>query len=225
MRILVVEDDLALRSVLKKRLQAEGYAVDTCTTGTDGLDYAGIVEYDAIVLDVMLPGMDGFSVLRALRAQGNKTGILLLTARDSIDDRVAGLDAGADDYLVKPFAFEELLARLRTLMRRPNTAIPALLRVEDLMLDTSTHEVRRDGKIVHLTSKEYALLEYLMHNAGSVLTRAQILDHVWSGDFAVESNVVDVYVRYLRNKIDQYSPIKLLQTVRGYGYTLKSEEK
>jgi len=223
MRVLVVEDDLALQSVLKKRLQAEGYIVETCATGPDGLDYAGIAEYDAILLDVMLPGMDGLSVLRALRAQGIKTGILLLTARDSIEDRVTGLDAGADDYLVKPFAFEELLARLRTLLRRPNTATPAILRADDLTLNTTTHEARRGGQIIQLTSKEYTLLEYLMYNAGNVLTRTQILDHVWNGDFAVESNVVDVYIRYLRNKIDQDRPVKLLQTVRGYGYALKPE--
>ena len=225
MRILVIEDDPSLQSILTKRLATEGYAVDACITGTDGLYCAENADYDAIVLDIMLPGMDGLAILRALRSQGKKTGILLLTARDSIEDRVTGLDAGADDYLVKPFAFEELLARLRTLLRRSQSATPAVLKVEDLSLNTTTHEVRRAGRILQLTSKEYALLEYLMYNAGCVLTRAQILDHVWNGAYAVESNVVDVYIRYLRNKVDQYSTVKLLQTVRGYGYTLKAEER
>lgn len=221
MRILVVEDDLALRRIIAKRLQAEGYVVETCTSGTDGLDYAQNADYDAIILDVMLPGTDGLTVLRTLRAHGKKHGILLLTARDSIEDRVAGLDAGADDYLVKPFAFEELLARLRTLLRRPNTATPAIMRIDDLTLDTATHNVERGGQPISLTSKEYALLEYLMHNAGNVLTRTQILDHVWSGEYGVESNVVDVYIRYIRNKIDKGAQTKLLQTVRGFGYALK----
>lgn len=150
---------------------------------------------------------------------------MLLTARDSIEDRVRGLDAGADDYLVKPFAFEELLARLRTLIRRPRAAIPAVLEMEDLRLDTSTHQVSRGGMPISLTAKEYALLEYLLHNAGTVLTRAQILDHVWSGDYGVESNVVDVYIRYLRNKLDQNSTKRLVHTVRGYGYVLRPEEE
>lgn len=223
MRILVIEDDPALLNIITKRLVAEGYAVDACVAGIDGLYSAANIDYDAIVLDIMLPGLDGLTILRSLRSQGKHTGILLLTARDSIEDRVTGLDAGADDYLIKPFAFEELLARLRTLLRRSHSSTPAILQAEDLSLNTTTHEARRAGRIIPLTSKEYALLEYLLYNAGNVLTREQILDHVWNGAYAVESNVVDVYIRYLRRKIDQYSSVKLLQTVRGYGYTLKAE--
>lgn len=225
MRILLVEDDLTLQRIITKRLKAEGYAVDACSTGMEGLNFATNADYDAIVLDIMLPEMDGLTILTTLRAQRNDTGILLLTARDSIEDRVRGLDAGADDYLVKPFAFEELLARLRTLIRRPRAAIPAVLEMEDLRLDTSTHQVSRGGMPISLTAKEYALLEYLLHNAGTVLTRAQILDHVWSGDYGVESNVVDVYIRYLRNKLDQNSTKRLVHTVRGYGYVLRPEEE
>lgn len=224
MRILLVEDDLALQRIIAKRLREVGYIVETCSTGNEGLDYACSADFDAIVLDIMLPGMDGITVLRALRAQHRQVGILLLTARDSIEDRVKGLDAGADDYLVKPFAFDELSARLRTLLRRPHITKPAVLQVEDLTLDTATHTVIRAGRTIQLTSKEYALLEYLMYNVGNVLTRAQILDHVWSGEYGVESNVVDVYIRYLRNKLDKDTAVKLLQTVRGYGYALKPEE-
>ena len=224
MRILVVEDDLALQRIIAKRLREIGYIVETCSTGTDGLDYARSADFDAIVLDIMLPGVDGLSILRTLRAQSRQVGILLLTARDSIEDRVTGLDAGADDYLVKPFAFEELLARLRTLLRRSNTVTPAVLQVDDLALNTATHEVIRAGRPIQLTSKEYTLLEYMMYNAGNVLTRTQILDHVWGTEYGVESNVVDVYIRYLRNKIDKDAAVKLLQTVRGYGYALKPEE-
>ncbi len=223
MRILLVEDDPALSRMISKRLKAEGHSVDACLSGREGLDYALSADYDAMVLDIMLPDLDGLSVLRTLRAEGRTLGVLLLTARDSIEDRVTGLDAGADDYLIKPFAFEELLARLRTMLRRPNTAIPARLTLEDLSLDTVTHEVTRAGQPIVLTGKEYALLEYMMHNVGAVLTRTQILDHVWSGDFAVESNVVDVYIRYIRNKIDREAPVKLLHTMRGFGYVLKAE--
>ncbi len=223
MRILIIEDDRALLQVLTKRLAKEGYGVETCRDGQGGLDFAQCAQFDAIILDIMLPGVDGLTILRTLRAQGCSAGILLLTARDSVSDRVVGLDAGADDYLVKPFAFEELMARLRTLLRRPNAATPAVLAVEDLALDTAAHTVTRAGQSIQLTSKEYALLEYMMYNAGNVLTRAQILDHVWSSDFGVESNVVDVYIRYLRNKIDRDMPVRLVQTVRGYGYTLKPE--
>lgn len=223
MRILLIEDDLALVHILTKRLQGEGYAVDACTDGAEGLAYAQAAAYDGIILDVMLPVMDGFSVLRRLREEENPAGVLLLTARDSVDDRVTGLDAGADDYLVKPFAFEELSARLRTLLRHAAVSTPSTMQVEDLTLNTATHEVTRAGKPVSLTTKEYALLEYLMYNAGQLLTRVQILDHVWNDNYGVESNVVDVYIRYLRNKIDKDADIKLLQTLRGYGYMLKAE--
>lgn len=224
MRILIVEDDPSLAAVLKKRLTTEGYVVDACTNGTEGLAYARCAQYDAIILDIMLPGMDGLSVLRELRRAANQSGVLLLTARDGIQDRVVGLDAGADDYLVKPFAFEELMARLRTILRRQVVATPALMRLEDLTLDPSTHEVVRAGQSVSLSAKEYALLQYLFHNQGIVLTRAQILDHVWSNESMVESNVVDVYIRYLRNKIDRGAKVKLVHTVRGFGYVLRTDE-
>lgn len=224
MRVLLVEDDLALQRIIVKRLKEEGYYVEACASGKVGLDYAQCTVYDSIILDIMLPEVDGLTILKALRAAGNRAGILLLTARDSVEDRVTGLDAGADDYLVKPFAFEELSARLRTLHRHSVTATAAELRIADLTLDTASHSVRRASFPIELTSKEYALLEYLMYNAGRVLTRNQILDHVWTANFGVESNVVDVYIRYLRNKIDRNASAKLLHTVRGYGYMIKAEE-
>ena len=224
MRLLIVEDDPSLQAVLKRRLTVEGYAVDACTSGSEGLSYARCASYDIIILDIMLPGMDGLTVLRELRREANQSGVLLLTARDGIEDRVIGLDAGADDYLVKPFAFEELLARLRTILRRQVVATPALMRTEDLTLDPSTHEVIRAGQSIFLSAKEYKLLQYMFHNQGIVLTRAQILDHVWSNESMVESNVVDVYIRYLRNKIDRNAPVKLIHTVRGFGYVLRAGE-
>ncbi|HML48157.1 MAG TPA: response regulator transcription factor [Clostridia bacterium] len=224
MRILAVEDDAALRQILVKRLEAEGYAVDGCSNGLDGLDYAQSVEYDCILLDIMLPGLSGLEVLNRLRAGGCGTSILMLTARDGIGDRVLGLDAGADDYLVKPFAFDELLARLRVLMRRHTKATTTLLQLGDLTMDTRAHAVSRNGREIALTAKEYAMLEYFLRNAGAVLTRTQLIDHVWNFEGDFESNLVDVYVRYLRNKIDKDEPVKLLHTVRGYGYVLKIGE-
>lgn len=224
MRVLLVEDDVALNRIIKKRLLAEGYGVDACLDGTEGLAFAQGIAYDAIILDIMLPGVDGLTILKTLRQESNRAGILLLTARDSIDDRVKGLDAGADDYLIKPFAYEELSARLRLLLRHTVTAAPSRLEIADLTLDTATHAVTRGGREIQLTSKEYALLQYLMYNAGCILTRSQILEHVWSNNYGVESNIVDVYIRYLRNKIDKDAPKKLLHTVRGYGYMLKAED-
>ena len=224
MRLLLVEDDRALRAVLHKRLSEEGYAVDTCDNGADGYDYASALAYDAIILDVMLPGMDGFEVLRRLREERNTAGVLLLTARNAVGDRVTGLDLGADDYLTKPFAFEELLARLRVLLRR-QAPVPhgAVLQYAGLQLDLSSHQVTRDGQPIRLTAKEYALLEYMMHNAEQVLTRDQIADHVWNYEYSFETNLVDVYIRYLRNKIDKDSGAPLLHTVRGVGYVLRKE--
>jgi DNA-binding response OmpR family regulator len=225
MRVLIVEDDEALRQILLKRLKAEGYAADECASGTDGLYFAQSTSYDGIILDVMLPGMSGLEVLKSLRKAGCTAGILLLTARDSIEDRVAGLDLGADDYLVKPFAFDELLARLRALLRRHSESRSPLLRLADLTMDTRTHQVLRGEREIQLTSKEYAMLEYFLCNAGNVLTRTQIIDHVWDYDCDFESNLVDVYIRYLRNKIDKDEPVKLLHTVRGFGYVLKVGEE
>lgn len=223
MRLLIVEDDDALRNILVKRLSAESYAVDVCANGIDGLDFALSAPYDGIILDVMLPGMNGFEMLNRLRAAHCECAVLLLTARDAIADRVQGLDAGADDYLVKPFAFDELLARVRALLRKRTPDRSPVLAVEDLRMDTVAHTVMRGERAIQLTAKEYALLEYFMRNAGQVLTRAQITDHVWNYECGFETNLVDVYVRYLRGKIDSDEATKLLQTVRGMGYVLRAE--
>ena len=191
--------------------------------GNDALDWAVAVEYDGIVLDVMLPGRDGFSVLRELRARGSKTPVLMLTARDTVDDRVNGLDLGADDYLVKPFVFKELVARLRAITRRQSDTRSVDLQVGDLVLNTVTHQAQRGEHRIELTTKEYNLLEFLMRNPQRVLTRTQIAEHVWNLDFLSESNVVDVYIRYLRRKIDGENELKLIKTVRGSGYLISDE--
>lgn len=224
MRILFIEDDVSLQNITSKRLKTEGYTVDSCYDGAEGYDYAAGIEYDCIILDIMLPKLNGIQLLRKLRTEGSKSNILLLTAKDSIDDRVAGLNAGADDYLVKPFAFEELLARIRTLMRRQSEIKDNVLTLEDLVMNVSDHIVERGGHKVDLTFKEYALLEYLMRNQGKVLTRTQISDHVWNNEFEYDSNIVDVYIRYLRGKIDKSHDKKLIQTVRGIGYAMRCEE-
>ena len=224
MRLLVVEDDDALRAVLAKRLTAQGYAVDECATGTDALDYTAVLQYDGIVLDIMLPGLNGLEVLHRLREKKYECPVLMLTAKDGIADRVRGLDMGADDYLVKPFAFDELFARVRALLRKRAETRSPLLSLDDLWMDTTAHTVRRGQRSVTLTAKEYALLEYFLRNAGQVLTRDQIADHVWNYENSFETNLVDVYVRYLRGKIDQGEPVKLLHTVRGTGYVLRVEE-
>jgi two-component system OmpR family response regulator len=221
-RILVVEDDVKMARLLEQGLQEEGYAVDVAPNAGEaewlGTEHA----YDAVVLDVMLPDGDGFEVCRRLRAGGRWSPILMLTARDAVDDRVRGLDSGADDYLTKPFAFAELLARLRALMRRGADERPTVLRVGGLELDPATRRLQRDGVEIDLTAKEFALLEYLMRHAGEVLSRTSIIEHVW--DFAYEgtSNVVDVYVRYLREKVDRPFAEQLIETVRGAGYRLRA---
>jgi len=224
MRLLVVEDDDALRTILLKRLSTEGYAVDACANGTDGLDFALAAPYDCIILDVMLPGLNGLEILSRIRATHCECAVLILTARDSVADRVQGLDAGADDYLVKPFAFDELLARIRALLRKHTADRSPILLVEDLRMDIAARTVTRAGHVISLTAKEYALLEYFMRNAGQVLTRDQITDHVWNYECSFETNLVDVYVRYLRGKIDNDDSVKLLHTVRGMGYVLRAEE-
>lgn len=221
MRVLVIEDDAALNGILAKRLAEEGHSVDCCFDGRDGLDYAEAEDYDCIVLDWMLPKMDGLTLLRRLRGGGNHANVLLLTAKDSIEDRVAGLDAGADDYLVKPFSFDELLARVRALLRRQSEVRSPVLKLDDLVMDTASKTVQRGGKKLLLTSKEYALLEYLLRHQGQTLTRSQISDHVWNFDFDYDSNIVDVYIRYLRNKVDKPFPNKLIHTVRGFGYVMR----
>ena len=225
MRILVVEDDRKVASFIKKGLEEEGHAVEVAADGAEAIDRAtdGTV-WDLLVLDVMLPKRDGFSVLKALREDGVKAPVLMLTARDAVGDRVTGLDLGADDYLTKPFAFEELLARVRALLRRGAGGGPGpVLRVGDLTLNPATREVRRGARRIELTAREYTLLEYFMRSPGRVLSRPLLAQHVWGLDFDSESNVVDVYVGYLRRRIEAAGERKLLHTVRGVGYVLKDE--
>ncbi len=221
MRVLVVEDEHRISAYVKRGLEEAGYAVDAVFTGPEALEWADAAPYDAIVLDILLPGMDGLSVCRELRRRGIRTPVLMLTARDAIDDRVAGLDAGSDDYLVKPFAMRELLARLRALTRRA-AGLPRVttLQVADLALDTLTRRVRRGQRVIHLSAKEHAVLECLMRGPERVLTRAMISEHVWSYATVNQSNVVDVYIRNLRRKIDDPCDLKLIHTVRGAGYRL-----
>jgi DNA-binding response OmpR family regulator len=224
MHVLVVEDEPNIAMYVKRGLEEAGYAVDLAATGPEAIDWVHMVPFDLIVLDVMLPGMNGLEVCRTLRSSGVRVPILMLTARDTVDDRVAGLDSGADDYLVKPFAIKELLARLRALGRRGAEAPRSpLLQCADLELDTSTQLVQRAGKPIKLTSKEYAVLECLLRAPGRVLTRTMIAEHVWSYDVYTQSNVVDVYIRNLRRKIDDAFDDKLIHTVRGSGYRVSAE--
>jgi DNA-binding response OmpR family regulator len=224
MRVLVVEDEPRISAYVKRGLEEQGYAVDTAHTGREALVWAETVDFDLIVLDLLLPEQDGLSVCRELRRKGCRSPILMLTARDSLDDRITGLDAGADDYLVKPFALRELLARLRALGRRSADSPRApVLRVADLEMDTRTRRVSRAGKPTRLTAKEYAVLECLMREPDRVHTRTQIAEHVWSYDVYNQSNVVDVYIRNLRRKLDDPHSLKLLHTVRGAGYRLSVE--
>lgn len=220
MRVLVVEDEPKIAAFIKRGLLEEHYAVDVASDGEEALDRAAAAEYDLIVLDILLPKLDGVSVCRELRENGLRTPVLMLTAKDTVDDRVSGLDSGADDYLVKPFAFKELLARLRALARRPPAVQGTVLRVADLTLDTVSHQATRAGRSIELTAKEYSLLEYLMRNKNQVLTRTMIAEHIWNYDFYNESNVVDVYIRNLRRKLDDDFPQKVIHTVRGVGYKL-----
>jgi two-component system OmpR family response regulator len=220
-RILVVEDDAKMARLLESGLQEEGYAVDLASNGSDAEWLGREQDYDAVVLDVMLPDADGFEVCRRLRAAERWSPILMLTARDGVEDRVRGLDTGADDYLTKPFAFAELLARLRALVRRGPLERPAVLRADDLELDPAARRVKRGDSMIDLTSKEFALLEYLMRHEGEVLSRSQIIDHVWDFAYGGTSNLVDVYVRYLREKVDRPFGRKSIETVRGAGYRLR----
>jgi two-component system OmpR family response regulator len=223
MRVLVVEDETKMAGLLKRGLEEEGHVADVARTGTDAVWLATEIEYDAMVLDVMLPDVDGFEVCRRLRTAGRWHPILILTARDGIADRVAGLDAGADDYLTKPFSFNELFARLRALWRRGAGERPALIRVGDLCLDPAARRVTRGETEVELTAKEFSLLEFFMGRAGDVLTRTQLIEHVWDFAYDGDSNVVDVYVRYLRQKIDRPFKRDSIQTVRGSGYRMRVE--
>jgi two-component system OmpR family response regulator len=223
MRVLIVEDDVKMAGLLRRGLLEEGLAADVARVGDDALWMAGATEYDAIVLDVMLPGMDGFELCRRLREAGRWSPVLMLTARDAVEDRVAGLDAGADDYLVKPFSFAELHARLRSLARRPSLERPAVLKVGDLGLDPGTRQVWRGEHEIQLSAKEFALLETFMRRPGDVLSRFQLLEHCWDYTYENRSNVVDVYVRYLREKIDRPFGRDSLETVRGAGYRLRRD--
>jgi len=221
MRVLVVEDEHRMAAYIGRALTEASFAVDVANDGARGLDLARARVYDAIVLDLMLPHIDGLTVCRSLRKEGNRTPVIMLTARDLVEDRVRGLDAGADDYLVKPFAVAELSARLRALQRRQQPASDTVLRVADLMLDPASRTAARGGRAITLTAREYALLEYLMRRAGSVLTRTMIAEHVWEFSFEHVSNVVDVYIKHLRDKIDVDGQPSLIQAVRGIGYVLR----
>lgn len=220
MRLLIVEDNHRLNNSLRMSLMDDGYAVDPAFDGLEGEELAEMTPYDAIILDLMLPKKDGIEVCRDLRDKHVNTPILMLTARDTIEDRVQGLDSGADDYLVKPFAIEELRARLRALLRRDSADRSGLIQVGDLMLDPATHSVERSGSPIQLTAKEYSLLEYFMRNPDRLITREMAESHIWSYDFEGTSNVVDVYIRRLRRKIDDPYPVKLFETIRGAGYRL-----
>jgi len=223
MRVLVVEDELGVSQFVQQGLTEAGYAIDVARDGRVGLDYALAKSYDVIILDIMLPKMNGLEVLTELRNQRIKTPVLLLTARDGLDDRVQGLDSGADDYLVKPFAFPELLARLRALLRRPPMQNDAILQVGDLEMDIAKHEVRRNGQVVELSQREFSLLELLLRHPNQVLTRTQIMEHVWNSNFYSETKVVDVYIGYLRRKIEDNFSYPLIYTIRGVGYKLSAE--
>jgi DNA-binding response OmpR family regulator len=224
MKLLVVEDERRLAQILAEGLREAGYLVEVAFDGVEGQALALTGEFDGVVLDLMLPRRDGLEICRELRRRQVDSAILMLTARDAVEDKVRGLDCGADDYLTKPFAFPEFLARVRSLLRRGVRARSQVLTVADLEVDTVRHEVRRAGQPIRLTAKEYAVLEYLTHNAGRVLTRDQILAHVWPSDYDGYSNTVDVFIRYLRRKIDDGREPKLIQTVIGSGYTLKAPD-
>lgn len=221
MRILLAEDERDLNDILTKKLSEEGYGVDSCYDGEEALDFLEAAEYDGAVLDVMMPRLDGFAVLERMRERGIATPVLFLTARDGIEDRVRGLDLGASDYLIKPFAMDELLARVRALVRRTSGARSGVLTADDLTLDTAAHTVRRGGREIELSSREFALLSYLMHNKNIVLSREKIEEHVWNFDYEGGTNIVDVYISYLRKKIDGAGERKLIHTLRGSGYMLK----
>ena len=224
MKILVVEDQFDLRNILKKRLNEAGYIIDDTDNGEEALDLIGYNDYDLIILDIMIPKISGLEVLKRLREDKNTTKVLLLTAKDSIDDRVKGLDLGADDYLVKPFAFEELQARIRSLLRRKETEIQNILTLGDLTVNRTIKLVQRDGKDIKLTKKEYLLLEYLMLNKNIVLSRERLESVSSNYDYEGYSNVIDVYIRFLRKKIDENHDVKLIHTIRGFGYTMRLEQ-
>ena len=224
MRILIAEDERDLNGILASRLKSEHYSVDSCYVGEEACAYLDSAEYDAVILDIMMPKLDGRSVLKRMRNGNDGTPVLLLTAKDSIEDRVMGLDAGANDYLVKPFAFEELLARIRVLLRKPAETPKTCYKVADLEVHMDTQQVTRGGEEIRLSGKEFALLRYMVQNEGIVLSRDRLEQHLWNFDYVGGSNVIDVYIRYLRKKIDEGREPKLIHTVRGAGYVLKVKE-
>ena len=223
MRILVVEDEKSLNRVITKRLENEGYSVDSCFDGEEALHFASVGEFDAVVMDIMMPKINGIEVVKRLRDRNDKTPVIFLTAKDSVSDRVTGLDAGAEDYLVKPFAFEELLARIRVMTRKAAGSATNVFTIADLTLDTVSKTVVRGDKNINLSAKEYEILEYMILNQGIVLSREKIENHVWNFDYSGGTNVVDVYIRYLRKKVDDEYEVKLIHTVRGMGDVLRIE--
>lgn len=221
MRVLVVEDEKDLNRVITRKLKAEGYSVDSCFDGAEALDYMEMTPYDVIVMDIMMPEKNGYQVLKEMREKGNRSPVLFLTARDALEDRVKGLDLGADDYLVKPFHFEELMARIRVMLRRNHGSVSNRLALADLTLDCDTHEVRQGEKRIELSAKEFSILEYMLRNKGIVLSREKLETHIWNYEYQGASNMIDVYIRYLRLKIDKEFEPKLIHTVRGVGYVLR----
>lgn len=225
MRLLVVEDEKKLNELITKKLKKEYYGVDSCFDGEEAVRYVEGTEYDAIILDIMLPKLDGFEVIKRIRAKKNKVPILLLTARDNIDDKVKGLDYGADDYLVKPFIFEELMARIRVLLRRNSGNADNVITIANLKIDLDAKTVFRDDLLIKLSGREYSILEYLIRNKGKILSRERIEDHIWNYDYEGGTNVIDVYIRYLRKKIDDSYTPKLIHTIRGLGYVLRVDNE
>ena len=223
MRILLAEDQKDLNKIINKRLSVEGYSVDSCFDGEEVSDFTAAASYDYIIMDIMVPQQDGLTVLREMRQRGDSTPVLLLTAKDTVQDKVTGLDLGADDYLVKPFAFEELIARIRVITRKASGNSSNVFHIADLTLDVASHSVTRGGAAISLSAKEFALLEYMMRNKGLVLSREKIENNLWNYDYVGGTNAVDVYIRYLRKKIDDGRDKKLIHTVRGAGYVLKEE--
>ena len=222
-RVLVVEDERDLNRVITKRLEKEGYSADCCYDGEEALDYLNVGEFDAVIMDIMMPKKNGLDVLRAMRSAHDDTPVIFLTAKDAVSDRVEGLDAGAEDYLVKPFAFEELLARLRALIRKGAGKATNTFETADLVMNIAERRVSRGGEEINLSAKEFDILEYMMRNGGRVLTREKIENHVWNFDYAGGTNVIDVYIRYLRKKIDDDFDKKLIHTIRGAGYVLRDD--
>lgn len=225
MRALIVEDEKSLNRIISKKLKVEGYSVDSCYDGEEAVNYIKSASYDIIIMDIMMPLKNGYEVLSEIRQEGNTTPVLFLTAKDALEDRVKGLDLGADDYLVKPFHFEELMARIRVMIRRKHGQVSNQLQIADLVLDITAHTVNRNNNFIELSAKEFAILEYMMQNAGIVLSREKLETHIWNFDYQGASNMIDVYIRYLRIKIDRDYEPKLIHTVRGVGYMLKDKEK